>query len=118
MNTNEYWSALFKALAEPLRLRMLHLLHDVPELCVCDFVTLLGVPQSMVSRHLSYLRNAGWVTSRRDGVWIHYRLVTGSQSDPLQQEILEALCRHGSRDPILQQDLIQLHAMERSPDRC
>jgi ArsR family transcriptional regulator len=45
------------------------------EICVCYFVEILGQPQPKISRHLAYLRNAGVVTARRDGKWIHYRIV-------------------------------------------
>ncbi|MGC9225631.1 MAG: ArsR/SmtB family transcription factor, partial [Terracidiphilus sp.] len=45
------------------------------EICVCYFVEVLGCPQPKVSRHLAYLRSAGIVGARRDGKWIHYRIV-------------------------------------------
>jgi DNA-binding transcriptional ArsR family regulator len=45
------------------------------ELCVCYFVEILGGPQPKISRHLAYLRNAGIVSARRDGKWMHYRIV-------------------------------------------
>lgn len=64
---------LFKALADETRLRILALLLD-GELCVCELIAALGLPQSTVSRHLAYLRNAGWVQDRRQGVWMYYRL--------------------------------------------
>lgn len=64
----------FKALADETRLRILALLTD-GELCVCDLMAILDLPQSTVSRHLAYLRNAGWVEDRRQGIWMYYRLV-------------------------------------------
>lgn len=64
---------IFKALADETRLRILALLTD-GELCVCDLMAILDLPQSTVSRHLAYLRNAGWVEDRRQGVWMYYRL--------------------------------------------
>uniref|UniRef100_E6QI47 HTH arsR-type domain-containing protein n=1 Tax=mine drainage metagenome TaxID=410659 RepID=E6QI47_9ZZZZ len=48
------------------------------ELCVCYFVEILGQPQSKISRHLAYLRNASLVISRREGKWMHYRIATPS----------------------------------------
>jgi len=63
----------FKALADETRLRILALLTR-GELCVCDMVAVLELPQSTVSRHLSYLKNAGLVTDRRQGLWVHYKL--------------------------------------------
>ena len=44
------------------------------ELCVCDIMAALDLPQSTVSRHLSSLRNAGLVVDRRQGVWMNYRI--------------------------------------------
>lgn len=64
----------FKALSDETRLRILVLLTR-GELCVCDLMAVLGLPQSTVSRHLAYLRNAGLVSDRREGVWMYYCLV-------------------------------------------
>lgn len=64
---------LFKALADETRLRILALLTR-GELCVCDLMAILDLPQSTVSRHLAYLRNAGLVSDRRQGVWMYYQL--------------------------------------------
>ena len=70
---------LFKALSEPIRLRILVLLLDKGELCVCDLVDTLGLSQSVTSRHLAYLRNNDIVTARREGVWMYYQLTTYAQ---------------------------------------
>ncbi|WP_263350027.1 ArsR/SmtB family transcription factor [Acidicapsa acidisoli] len=64
----------FQALGDSTRLRLLNLMGD-QEICVCYFVEILGQPQPKISRHLAYLRNAGIVTTRRDGKWMHYRIV-------------------------------------------
>ncbi len=64
---------MFRAFSDRTRLRILHLIQE-GELCVGDLVKVLGVPQPTASRHLSYLRRAGLVRARRDGVWIHYSL--------------------------------------------
>lgn len=65
---------LFRALADPTRLRLLNLIAD-REICVCYFVEILRTSQPKISRHLAYLRRAGIVASRREGKWMHYRLV-------------------------------------------
>lgn len=65
---------LFKALSDPTRLRILALLAAADELCVCDLTLVLGLSQPMISRHLASLRDAGIVSDRRAGVWVHYRL--------------------------------------------
>jgi len=65
---------MFKAFADETRLRILNLLVG-RELCVCDLIDTLKVGQSKVSRHLAYLRHAGLVIDRRDGLWKYYALV-------------------------------------------
>ena len=65
---------LFKALSDATRLRILALLAAEDELCVCDLTRALGLSQPMISRHLASLREAGIVSDRRAGVWVHYRL--------------------------------------------
>ena len=81
---------LFKALADSTRLRILGLLLT-GEVCVCDIHESLKIPQSKASRHLAYLRRSGLVQTRRDGLWIHYRL--GTVADPVVTAIVDAV-RH------------------------
>jgi ArsR family transcriptional regulator len=64
----------YQALGDGTRLRLLNLMGD-QELCVCYFVEILGQPQPKISRHLAYLRSAGMVAVRRQGTWMHYRIV-------------------------------------------
>src|SRR6476661_3644477 len=86
--------AVFKALADPTRLRILGLLLT-GEVCVCHIHESLRIGQPKASRHLAYLRRAGLVDTRREGLWIHYRLAVSS--DPVlrivQQAVAHAL-RH------------------------
>ncbi len=72
-------AAGFKALADPTRLRLLNLLRH-GELCVCDLMEALDVPQPKVSRHLSFLKKEQWVSGRRAGKWMHYKLSTPRQA--------------------------------------
>lgn len=65
--------SLFKGFADPTRLRILNAL-AAGELCVCDLVRLLALPQPAVSRHLAYLRRAGLVVATREWKFAHYRL--------------------------------------------
>jgi ArsR family transcriptional regulator len=81
----------FKALSDETRLQMMALLLANDELCVCDFVGVLGLTQSKASRHLRYLYNAGLVKDRREGVWIHYRLA--EHPSPEQTVLIDALAR-------------------------
>lgn len=65
---------IFRALSDLTRLRILNLLRG-GELCVCDLIDVLELPQSTVSRHLAYLRKVNLVTARKDGLWHYYQLV-------------------------------------------
>ena len=65
---------LFGLLADPTRLRSLALIHGEGEVCVCELTFALGESQPKISRHLASMRDAGLVTPRREGTWMHYRL--------------------------------------------
>ena len=80
--------ALLKALADRTRLRILGLLMG-GEVCVCDIHETLGIPQARASRHLAYLRRAGLVATRRQGLWVQYRLA--APDDKVLRMILEAI---------------------------
>lgn len=64
----------FKVLADESRLKMLWLLFNRRELCVCDVMAVLDITQSKASRHLAALRNAGLATDRKEGLWSYYSL--------------------------------------------
>jgi ArsR family transcriptional regulator, arsenate/arsenite/antimonite-responsive transcriptional repressor len=103
---------LFRAFADPTRLRILHLL-SAGELCVCDLTDVLQVPQPKVSRHLAYLRRAGLVRPRREGLWSHYRLAEVAY--PLQAKLLSCLACCLGDLPELTEDARKL--ARRRPDR-
>jgi ArsR family transcriptional regulator len=103
-----------KAMAEPMRLRILCLLSARVSLCVCDVVSVLAQPQSSVSRHLAVLRNAGWVKTWREGNWIHYALTDETQEKAWLVHALAPL----KECPEVQRDLAQLMAYEKAPRHC
>ena len=76
---------LFKSLADETRLKILWLLMAREELCVCDIMGVLSITQSKASRHLRYLYHLGWVTDRRAGVWMNYRLSVAPGSPEAKQ---------------------------------
>ena len=78
---------LFRALADETRLRILALL-AAGEICVCHIHGSLAIPQPMASRHLAYLRRMGLVTTRKDGLWVHYRIAV--PSDPAIAAVVAA----------------------------
>jgi ArsR family transcriptional regulator len=65
---------LFQALGDPTRLRLVNLLTQTGEICVCELVDALELPQYNVSRHLQILLKAGWLEDRKVGKWVYYRL--------------------------------------------
>jgi len=81
-----------KALSDPIRLRMVLLLQAEGELCVCDLMAVLSLPQSTVSRHLAYLKRSCWVDTRRQGVWMYYTL--SRESCIICRELLQILKQH------------------------
>ena len=91
------------ALADPTRLRLLRLLRR-QELCVCELVDALRMPQYKISRHLRKLRAIGLVEARRDGRWMHYRLGPRGAQRRLAQDMLRVLCGHVDETPLGKQD--------------
>jgi len=67
-------STSFKALGDPVRLRLFFLIGQHDAVCVCHLVGALKIPQSTISRHLSILRHAGLVQTSREGKWVYYAL--------------------------------------------
>jgi len=86
-----------KALSDPIRLRIVLLLQAEGELCVCDLMAVLKLPQSTVSRHLAYLKRSCWVDIRRQGVWMYYQL--SRESCIICTELLLILKQHAADLP-------------------
>ena len=110
-------AGMFKALSEATRIRIVALLTQ-GELCVCDLMAVLELPQSKVSRHLSYLRNTGWVEGRRQGVWTYYRLAEGD-SNPYR-ELIPLLVNYLVKLPETKKDLasLTLYLQEKEVPEC
>jgi ArsR family transcriptional regulator len=97
---------LFAALAERTRLRLLNLMNG-REVCVCYFVEILGQSQPKISRHLAYLRRAAIVSARREGKWIHYKIVAPKHAAAAR--ILGEMLSVLSEDKAMQADLARLN---------
>ena len=97
-----------KALSDPIRLRIILLLQTEGELCVCDLMAVLNLPQSTISRHLAYLKRSCWVDTRREGVWMHYQL--SKESCEICKELLLSLKQHASELPEAASDRTALAA--------
>ena len=98
---------LYQALGDANRLRIINLLLDTQELCVCDIERVLLLPQTRVSRHLLYLKHAGIVSARRNGQWMHYSLIRNSD---ILQNMFEQLMQAFAAVPDLRADRQKLHS--------
>ncbi|MTI08435.1 metalloregulator ArsR/SmtB family transcription factor [Curvivirga aplysinae] len=72
-NTVEGPIELFKVLSDPLRLKVFMLLEDEGALTVSDFTNVLGMSQPKVSRHLALLRESGFLSVQKEGLWVFYK---------------------------------------------
>lgn len=109
--------ARFKSVADPTRLRILNLL-AAGELCVCDVVDILALPQPTVSRHLGLLRRAGLVSATRLWKFAHYRLA--EPGDPVHRAILTCVDACAARVPTLVAERVVAaqHAADRARQPC
>lgn len=106
---------IVKSLEDETRLRIMALLLDAEELCVCDFMAVLQLPQSTVSRHLSHLKNVGWLSDRREGVWIHYSLA--KDLSPIHRTFISTLRTILAQNEVAGKDRQRLTKLS-SENRC
>jgi ArsR family transcriptional regulator len=109
--------ALFKGFADPTRIRILNLL-AAGELCVCDIVALLELPQSSVSRHLAYLLRSELVEVSRGWKFAHYRLA--ASGNPVHQNLLTCVRTSFRGIPALEAERARAadRVRERASDPC
>ena len=100
-------------MADRTRLRLLNLMGN-EEVCVCFFVEILGTNQPKISRHLAYLRRAGIVAARRQGTWMHYRIV--QPINPGAAKLLQEVRAILSQDAEMQKDRKRLVQICCSPN--
>jgi ArsR family transcriptional regulator len=105
---------MLQALGERVRLRILNLIGDT-ELCVCFFVQALDLPQPTISRHLGFLRRRGVVAARREGLWMHYRIVP--PADPHVARVLGAALEWCSQQPEMNRDRQRLNKACCAPEK-
>ncbi|MFZ5483360.1 MAG: metalloregulator ArsR/SmtB family transcription factor [Pseudomonadota bacterium] len=107
--------ALFDTLSDATRRRILTLLHHQGELCVCELVAALNLPQPKISRHLAVMRESGLLAMRREGTWIFYRL---SPSLPLWAYRIAEIVSRDAPEADIDQDAARLAGMADRPNRC
>ncbi|MBK7767459.1 MAG: metalloregulator ArsR/SmtB family transcription factor [Sulfuritalea sp.] len=105
---------MFDALADATRRRILALLVDQGELCVCELTAALNDIQPKISRHLGVLKDAGIVIPRREGTWMFYRL---ADALPAWADAMLETLPNGAV-PELKADLKRLKVMAGRPERC
>ena len=106
---------VFRALADPTRVRILHLLREGP-LCVGDLVSALGTAQPKVSRHLAYLRRAGLVEDEKRGLWCFYRLAPARPG--FHRKLLELLDAAAAEVPEAAPDALALRKLRTKGGCC
>jgi len=115
--TVAHLDALFRGFADPIRLRVLNVL-AAGELCVCDIVEILELPQPTVSRHLGYLRRCGLVEVTRDWKFAHYRLAAAHH--PVQANLIACVqsCFAGIELLDAEREAARRRVAEREEDPC
>lgn len=103
---------VMKAVGDPNRVKIIKML-QVREMCVCELQAVLGVTQPSVSKHLRILEEAGLVASRKDGLWVNYRLP--DLSDSVYADHMLKIIRTWLGDD---REVAELVEFSRSVDRC
>jgi DNA-binding transcriptional ArsR family regulator len=111
-----------RLLADETRLRILSLLSRTPDLCVCELVAILRLPQYRISRHLGLLRRNGLLTSRREGPFVFYGISDEAQRHPVQATLLRSVPRLAAREAASvdlgrMRRLMRLESGQRAGDR-
>jgi len=103
----EMTSSILRMFADPRRLRILLVLLK-QELCVCELVDTLLLPQYEVSRHLASLKKAGLVEDRREGLWAYYSVPRSVRKEPIRGRLLELLNQQLARNAAMADDFRRL----------
>lgn len=101
-----YGTQIFKSFSDDSRTRIIHLLYRKEELCITDLETILDFTQTKTSRHITYLKNAGMVSSRKHDQWVFYSIKEEGYN--MVSQIFTFL----ERDPQLQKDLEVYNTMD------
>jgi len=102
---------VFKALSDTNRLRILKML-EVRPLCVCEMTEILKLAPSTVSKHLTILRDAGFIIDEKDGKWVNYRLNRFSQQDYIRT-LIPRISRWLPEDEVIKKDRELVNRVDR-----
>lgn len=106
----------FDVLSDETRRRILSLIIQEEELCVCELFFALNIPQPKVSRHLAVMRDAGVLTMRKEGTWVYYRLQP--QLPMWALKVIEMMVQGVSGVPVYSHDTNRLAGMSNRPAKC
>lgn len=106
---------LAKALGDPQRLRALMALRG-GELCVCALIALLRLAPSTVSKHMQVLEQAGLITARKSGRWVHYQLADRT-APPHVRAMLRAIATALAQDATVSRDAKRLALIRKQDAR-
>ena len=106
---------VFKACSDATRLRILFLLAE-RELCVCELVTILEMPQGKISRHLAVLKHSGLAADRRDDSWVYYSLQASDSG--LRRQVIEYLRSECRSLGVVVDDLRKLDELATAGEIC
>jgi len=109
-------TTLFQILGDETRLRAVALMAEAGEVCVCELVHALELPQPKISRHMAAMRDAGLVVPRRDAQWVFY--APNPALPDWQQQVISAAMQGLKDSEITAQDLSRLNSMPNRPERC
>jgi len=104
-------SKVFKALSDVSRIRILKML-EIRPLCVCEITDILELATSTVSKHLSILRDAGFIMDEKVGKWVYYRL-NQSRTDTYADQLIPLLGKWLPNDKTVQKDVEKVNSVDR-----
>ena len=102
----------FKALSDPNRIRIIKLL-EIQPLCVCEITSILGLATSTVSKHLSILKDAGFIFEQKEGKWVNYHLNRATQERSVR-ELLSLISKNDFDDAAIQADQRKVRSVNRT----
>ena len=102
---------IIKALADKNRLRIVCLLNEKQDLCVCEITDIIGLSQPTISSHLRLLENAGLIESDKDGLWVNYNI--NNRSGLFSRKLIEMICKDLKKGKQIISDLKELKAIDR-----
>lgn len=98
-----------KSISDPTRFRIITLINELPDICVCQLMEIMGLPQTTISKALGVLKKSGLVENRRDGQWVRYKIAIPDNKFPLKSILAS------TTDPIICTDLKKLQKIKKIP---